>query len=329
MKTYNFLLHLIVVFVLLGCAKAKTGTETQESEPLFTMEITDDENDDVTIVSSPDGLLCFYSRNNQSSDLVLGWSLIYDVQDGNKVYTYEGLPDWEGEGASISRIYCLPHPKRHLYLFDAFVRISGAYGYQSFIAYELKGHELKRVPVLINDQGEIVNEIGFEYNFGNYYFRFARALTYEYQYMWDEESGVFYYPLLEYDSYFLNDKFVAYRWDGKYLRPTTDTVCNPRLYGPLRNYATCLQHTKADNVQVRVDSLSDGRLRYSAWDVEQDINTQPNIILYGERKGNEFHFYNPPTYTYVVTIEDVPKICAYHGDTVGHLDELSNFYEDD
>jgi len=41
----------------------------------------------------------------------------------------------------------LPHPKRHLYLFDAFVRISGSSGYQSFITYEQKGHNLKRVPL--------------------------------------------------------------------------------------------------------------------------------------------------------------------------------------
>jgi len=287
------------------------------------------EDDEVTIVSSPDGLVCFYSRNNQAGDAVYGWSLIYEVKGGNKVYTYEGLPDWEGEGASINRIYHLPHPKRHLYLLDAFTRISGAYGYQSFITYELKAHELRRVPIIVNELGEIVKEIGYEYNFGNYYFRFARALTYDYQYMWNEDKGVFYYPLLQYDSYFLNDRFVVYHWDGSYLKSTTDTVCNPRLYEPLQNYAACLQHTKAGDVQVRVDSLPDGRLRYVAWTSEKDINTQPDIVLYGERKGNEFHFYNPPSYTYVVTMEDVPEIRVYYGDTIGHLDKLTNYYKED
>ena len=328
MKTYNFLLLLIIAITLLGCAKAKTETDTQESEPLFTTEITEDENDDVTIVSSPDGLICFYSRNNHAGDAVYGWSLIYDVKDGNKVYTYEGLPDWEGEGASIHRIHCLPHPKRHLYLWDAFTRISGSYGYQSFIAYELKRHELKRVPILVNDQGEKVNEIGFEYNFGNYYFRFARALTYDYQYMWDEGSCVLYYPLLEYDSYFLNDKFVAYRWDGSYLRHTTDTIGNPHLFNPLRNYAACLQHTQAGNVQVRVDSMPDGQLRYTAWDRERDISTEPNIILYGKRVGNEFLFKNPPTYTYVVTIEDIPEVRLYYSTILGKLGELNGLYKE-
>ena len=328
MKMYNFFLYLIIAITLLGCAKAKTETDAQESELLFTTEITEDENDGVTIISSPDGLICFYSRDNQAGDAVYGWSIIYDVKDGNKVYTYEGLPDWKGERASISRIYSLPHPTRHLYLFDAFCRISGSYGYQSFVAYELKGHELKRVPVLINDQGEKVNEIGFEYNFGNYYFRFARALTYDYQYMWDEGSCVFYYPLLEYDSYNLNDKFVAYRWDGSYLKPTTDTICNPHLFDPLRNYAACLQHTKADYVQVRVDSMPDGQLRYTAWNRDRDISDVPNIILYGKRVGNEFHFKNPPTYTYVVTIEDVPEVRLYYSSVPGQLGELNGVYKE-
>lgn len=329
MKTYNFFLLLTIAVALSGCAKSDSGTDTQENELLFTSEIEEDENDEVTIVSSPDGLVCFYSRNNSVGGAAYGWSLIYDVKDGNKVYTYEGLPDWEGEGASISRIFCLPHPKRHLYLFDAFTRISGSYGYQSFIAYELKGHELKRVPILVNDQGEKVNEIGFEYNFGDYYFRFARALTYDYQYMWDEETGVFYFPLLIYGSYLLNDKFVAYQWDGSCLKPTTDTIGNPHLFAPLRNYAACLQHTKAGYVQARVDSMPDDRLRYTAWDRNQDISEEPNIVLYGRRVGNEFHFNNPPTYTYVVTIEDVPEIRLYHSTVPGQLGELNGTYKDD
>ena len=132
-----------------------------------------------------------------------------------------------------------------------------------------------------------------------------------------------------YDSYLLNDRFIAYVWKGNRLKPTTDTLCNPRLYEPLRNYVTCLQHTKAGYVQVRVDSMADGRLRYTAWDREQDIKTKPNLILYGERKGNEFYFYNPPTYTYVVTVEKTPEVRVYYGDTIGQLDELSNTYTED
>ncbi|MBR1878891.1 MAG: hypothetical protein IJ814_07830 [Paludibacteraceae bacterium] len=327
MKTCHYLLVLALSITLLGCNRAQSRTENNDNQLLFATEMPDEEEDDeVSIVSSPDGRICLYRRNIQTRDASMGWSIIYDVKDDGMVYTYEGLPDWEGEPATLQRIYSLPHPRRHLYLFDAFFRISGSYGYQAFVAYELTGHELKRVAVLTDEQGDLSAETGFEYNFADYYFRFARALEYDYQYTWDEENGILYYPLLQEDSYQLNDRFIVYRWNGKTMKPTTDTVCNPRLYEPLRNYVSCLQHTKAGYAQVRVDSLPDGRLRYTAWDREQNVASKPNIILFGKREGDEYHFYNPPTYTYVVTIEDIPEVHVYYGDTIGQLDELANSY---
>ena len=153
-KICNYFILLVMAVMLLGCAKTKSSSQTQDDSLLFVTETDEVEEDAVTIVSSSDGQICLYSRNNHTRDASWGWSIIYDVKDGNKVYTYEGLPDWEGESASVNAIYCLPHPKRHLYIFDAYTRISGAYGYQSFITYELKEHELKRVPVMVNEQGE-------------------------------------------------------------------------------------------------------------------------------------------------------------------------------
>ena len=323
----NYLFVLALAAALSACHKS-TPT-THENQLLFATESTEPEEDEIRIVSSPDGTICIYTRNNYSHDASWGWSVIYDVKDKDSVYTYEGLPDWQGEASSIAKIHSLPHSKRHLYLFDAFFRISGAYGYQAFITYERIGHTLQRVPLICDDEGQLTNEIGFEYNFGDYYFRFARALTYDYQYLWDEPNGILYYPVLKQDSYLLIDKFVKFRWNGKTLSPTTDTVCNPRLYEPLRNYVSCFQHTAAERVQVRVDSLPDGRWRYAAWDRERAVNTEPDIVLYGERKDTVFHFYNPPTYTYVVTIEDIPEILIYHGDSVGQLTELSNRYKEE
>lgn len=324
-----FLLIMTVAAMLIGCQSGNKHTdEGQDNRLLFVTEIDEEEDDDVTIVTSPDGRICLYSRNNAAHDAVMGWSILYDVKVKDSVYTYEGLPDWTGEASSIIRIHCLPHPKRSLYLFDAYFRISGAYAYQSYITYELVGHELKRVN-LWKDEDHLFDEMGFEYNIPDYYFRFARSLDYSYQYMWDEENGIFYYPLLEPGTYLLTDKFACYRWTGKCLQPTGDTVCNPRLYEPLRDYVACLQHTDCGYVQVRVDSMPDGRLRYTAWDRGISVRTEPNIILYGERVGNEFHFRNPPTYTYVVTIEDTPEVRLYHSTDPGQLGELYGTYKEE
>lgn len=317
--------------VLGGCTSAHkdTNSEKPDNQLLFVTDSIEEEENDVTLVSSPDGRICLYSRNNQTGDAAWGWSIIYDVKDNGSVYTYEGLPDWEGEPATVNHIYSLPHPHRHLYLFDAFCRISGSCGYQSFVAYELKGHNLTRVPLWLDDEGNPTSEIGFEYNFADYYFRFARTLEYDYQYKWDEGAGIFYYPLLKRNSYYLNDRFLAYLWDGDMLKPHKDTLCNPHLFEPLQNYEECLLHTKAGYVQARVDSMPDGRLRYTAWDRDENVASEPNIILYGKRVGNEYHFYNPPTYTYVVTIEDIPEVNLYYSKIQGQLGELSGVYKED
>ena len=291
--------------------------------------LQESDNMPVTIADAPDGSIRIYGWDDHLGGTCTSWSAIYQVKDKGKIYAYEGLPDWEYDQYLIKAIYQLPHPKRHLYLFAGYYREWSSMGYDGFIAYERVGHELKKVNILRNEGGELVNEIGFEYNIPDFYFRFAQALTWDYHYSWDAKEGVLYFPIPDEDEYTLaTDRFVRYRWNMKSLEPT-DTVCNPRLYEPLRNYVTCYQHTKAGYFQVRVDSLADGQLRYTAWDREQDISEKPNIVLYGKRIGDEFHFYNPPTYTYVVTQGDSPEIRIYYNDATGQLGELSGVYKDE
>jgi hypothetical protein len=290
--------------------------------------LQESENMPLTIADAPDGAIRVYGWDNHMGGTCISWSAMYQVRDKGKVYTFEGLPDWEYDAHLVTAIYKLPHPKRNLYLFDTYLREWSSQSYNGFVAYERIGHELKRVPILRGEEGDLVNEIGFEYCVPEFYFNFARALTWDYLYHWDADKDILYFPVPREDKYtYMTDRFVRYRWNKKTLEPT-DTVANPRIYEPLRDYITCLQHTKAGCVQVRVDSLADGRLRYTAWDREQDISTKPNLVLYGKRVGDEYHFYNPPTYTYVVTIEDVPEVRTYHSDIPGQLGELYDTYTD-
>ncbi|MBO6075051.1 MAG: hypothetical protein J6P74_07980 [Paludibacteraceae bacterium] len=282
----------------------------------------------LTIADAPDGSIRIYGWDNHMGGTCTNWSAIYQIRDKGKVYTYEGLPDWPYDNHLIAAIYQLPHPKRHLYLFDTYFREWSTQSYNGFVAYERIGHELKRVPIIRNEEGKLVSEIGFEYDVPEFFFHFARTLTWDYLYDWDTDNNILYFPVPRGDYHTsMTDRFVRYQWNTKTLEPT-DTVANPRLYPPLRNYVVSLQHTKASYVQVRVDSMADGRLRYAAWDRDQDISTIPNIVVYGERKGDEFHFYNPPSYTYVVTIDDHPEVRVYYGDSIGHLGEPGSVYSE-
>ena len=331
---------ILVIIVFLGSCNHPKGS-TNESQQLFVEEVEDVVEEEIeemeeeaeestpTIVDSPDGSIRIIGYDNHTGGTSTSWSSMYQIRDKGKLYSYEGLPDWNGEMFLITAIYCLPHPTRNLYLFDAYFRICGSSAYQAFIAYERKGHELKRVAVLRDQDGSLTDEIGFEYNIPDYYFRFARALGYENLYMWDKDKKVFYYPLRHaYYGYLMTDKFVRYIWNKNTLEPTTDTVANPRLYAPLQDYVTCIQHTKAGCVQVRIDSMADGRLRYTAWDRNQHIGTEPDIVLYGKSVGDEYHFYNQK-HTYVVTKEDEPEIRIYYSNTPGDLGELYKTYKEE
>ena len=250
------------------------------------------ENMAFTIADASDGSVRIYGWDNHMGGTCINWSAMYQVRDQGKVYTYEGLPDWEYDLFLITDIHVLPHPKRHLYIFEAYFREWSSQSYQGFIAYERIGHELKRVKLFLDEEDKLTNEIGYEYCVPEFYFNFARALTWDYMYQWDDKNCILYFPLHCDDPYTsLTDRFIRYQWGAGTMVPI-DTVCNPRLHESLRNYVTGYQHFKAGYVQVRIDSLADGRLRYTAWDRNEDISTEPNIVLYGKSVGNEYHFYN-------------------------------------
>ena len=285
------------------------------------------ENMPVTIADAPDGSIRIYGWDNHMGGTCISWSGMYQVRDKGKVYAYEGLPDWgEYDLNLITAVYRLPHPKRHLYLFDAYYREWSSMSYRGFITYERIGHELKQVNLIRDDEGELVSEIGFEYSVPEFYFNFACALTWDYQYQWDKEKNILYFPLHREDEYtYMTDRFIRYRWNNQTLEPT-DTVCNPRLYEPLRNYVCSFQHANAGAVQIRIDSMADGRFRYTAWDRNRDISTKPNIVLYGESVGEEYRFYNG-SHTYVVTKEEDPEVRIYYSSTPGQLGELYGRYK--
>ena len=286
------------------------------------------DNMSVTVADAPDHSIRIYGWNNHMGGTCISWSAMYQVRDKGKVYTYEGLPDWEYDNYLITAIYQLPHPKRHLYLFDGYFREWSSQSYIGFVAYERIGHELKRVKILRNEDGELDDEIGYEYCVPEYYFKFASVLGWDYMYRWDDKNNVLYFPLPREDEYtYMSDRFVRYQWNKQTLEPT-DTVCNPQLYDSLQNYITGYQHFKAGYVQVRIDSMADGRMRYIAWDRNQDISTEPNIVLYGKSVGDEYHFYNQ-RHTYVVTKSDNPEIRIYYSSTPGQLGELYSTYSEE
>lgn len=290
--------------------------------------LQESENMPVTIADAPDNSIRIYGWDNHMGGTCISWSAMYQIRDKGKVYTFEELPDWDGDLFLITDIYVLPHPKRNLYLFDCYYREWSSQSYRGFIAYERKGHELKRVDILRGEDGELTSQIGFEYNVPMYFFNFARTLTWDNQYSWDADRQCLYFPVPREDAYTeATDRFVRYCWNGKSLEPT-DTVGNPRLHESLREFHTCYHHTRFEQFQVRIDSMADGRLRYSAWDKNDAISDTPWLVIYGKSVGDEYHFYNQ-AHIYVVTKKEPREIRIYYSTNPDELGEPYSTYTED
>lgn len=290
--------------------------------------LKESDNMPVTIADAPDKSIRIYGWNNHMGGTCISWSAMYQIRDKGKIYTFEGLPDWEYDLYLITGIYALPHSKRNLYLFDCYYREWSSQSYRGFIAYERKGHELNRVDILRDYDGHLTSQIGFEYNVPMYYFNFARTLTWDNQYWWDADQRCLYFPVPREDAYTeATDRFVRYQWNGKSLEPT-DTVGNPHLHESVREFHTCYHHTRFEQFQVRIDSMADGRLRYSAWDNDEPISNKPNLVIYGNSVGNEYRFYNQ-AHIYIVTKTDPREIRIYYSTNPDELGEPYSTYTED
>ena len=282
-----------------------------------------------SIVDAPDKSFRVYSWNDYLGGTCTHWSGLCQIRDGENVYTYDGLPDWFSEEMFyVTDIFQLSHPTRNLYLIGAYYNESSAFSWHVFVAYERIGHELKRVPVIRDKEGELTDMIGFEYSSSGYYFNYAKAVGFDDRYYWDHKSQCLYFPELRDDeSYLLTDRFYRYEWDGETLEPG-DIVTDPYLHRSLKNFLQQERVIKINQLLVRIDSLADGRMRYASWHGDS-MMAEPEIIVYGNSVGDEYRFYNN-TYTYVVTKDEYdPEVRVYYSSVPGQLGKLEYTYKTD
>lgn len=185
--------YIALALALCACAKV-----TDKGAAILS-QIPTDETMPVDTVWSPDSAICIYGWDDQTGGQMIHWSAVYQVIDDKCTATYENLPDWPDEPLSlVMAIHVLPHPTRHLYLFDTYFREWSAVGYLGFITYERKGTTLQRVALVRDEEGQLVNEVGFEYD--------ALEVWPEIIYRWDEPSASI-----------ITDGFGSYQWNGEAL----------------------------------------------------------------------------------------------------------------
>ena len=198
-------LSVLLLMAVAGCAcGVSTGHQPSVSpnwDSVFAL-VPQDNNMPIDTVCSPDSAVWVYGWDNLTGGQMISWSAVYTVRDDDGTsYAFEGLPDWDNDDMSlITGIYALPHPERRLYLFESYFREWSAVGFIGLTAFERTGHTLRRVPLIRDEEGELVEQVGFEYD--------ALDKWREIICLWDDSTHTF-----------LFNGFPAYRWNGTTLEP--------------------------------------------------------------------------------------------------------------
>lgn len=271
----------------------------------------------LSIADSEDGTIRCYCWNNNLGFRCTTWSSMYQVKDKGKVYTYGGLPMYDSEEEMeyiVVSISQLPHKSRNLYLFFMFHDVVFEVSGYTIAAFERIGHELKQVALFRNAEGEMVDAIGVDYFLRDYVVRYVQDTYCDDIYVWNDKDKDLYLAIGQEDhTLIMTDRYVRCHWDGKIMAPV-DTTYNPTFHPSVAGYQELVRIFRTDDHIVRIDSMPDGRMRYTSWSVRHDVSEQPNIMLYGNTVDGKYRFYNN-TYTYIVDLDHYhPEVSIYYSE---------------
>ena len=307
-----------------------TFTEYLEKTPAtmhypFT-ELQQAEENPLRITDSPDGKIRFYGWDSGLGGTCISWTTMYQIEHKGKVYTYNGLPDWDGEGVLPMNIYKMPHKSRDLYVFIYYFREWSSQGYNVAVGYELKGHTLKQIPLFVDQDATRHSKLDYEYNIPDYYFRMARAIGFDYQFYYDDQSATLYYPQARIkagESLILSDRYIPYTWDRDCLLEGEETG-NPNLIRSLQDYKhveRMVRFVSSATIIARIDVMPDGSYRYAAW-LNEPMSETPAMLLYNGMADEKRYYFRNKTHIYVITKEEIPVLEVYYSADPYELGEM-------
>lgn len=164
------------------------------------------------IVTSDDGFFRIYSWDTWTGGTMHFYDIIYQFSNKGKVYT-EPVNLEEGDcGAFYSAIYALKTATKTYYLAVSNAGFSSKDKAQSVEVFSIENDQLKLVK-LIKSQNGFTDRINVEYDLFTVVDRPERppALI-----RYDKNKKIFYIPVV-YEDGKVTDKFIQYKFNGKYF----------------------------------------------------------------------------------------------------------------
>jgi hypothetical protein len=251
------------------------------------------ENGDVTIVTSDDGKLRFYTWDTGRGGTMIDWECVIQYRIENEVYASSlsiyDLPEFDKirkknkhevnyEKCAVLNLLTLKSATGdNCYAAEVYFRESANLAYYGMIGLTFQDNQLVRYPLFVDSSENLLTEIGYEGTIADWYFR-TDGLGWDWVYAYESETKCLYEPLCEGSGYFMTDRYNVYKYNGEHFvfaRKDAGYWLHPslRTFDFLNGIFKTSAHT------VRIDLLDDGTFRYASWQHPKDMSEKPDLVI--------------------------------------------------
>lgn len=235
-------------------------------------------NENLFIVDSDDGLVRIYTWEDvENAGTMSNYYDIIQYRWNDKVLVQgEHESDCEFCPSSLAqKIYTINGKDRTYYLVKYYFREWSSLAFASFQAFELTEQGVKPFDLFYDEYGGIDN-LSFEYNIPDWYFKTNLGEGYDWLCYYDKNSRIYYHPDSEYD---LTDRYEKYVFDGNVFVLKDASAANPFLSPSLHDYKHLDRWFETKRNKIRIDLMEDETYRYAAWKATDKMIDNPELVI--------------------------------------------------
>lgn len=269
---------------------------------------------DLTVHTSADGRLRFYSYDSHLGGTMIDFNTIVQWSDLNGAthharFRYPDAEDDESNDrinpivfkkgkdddlnvATILNVYQLPEYKgQTTYLVEAYMREWSTLGAYDIIAVQIVDGLPQAVPVFTDKDGRKHTDIGYEINIPYWYFT-TKGQGWSWINAYDEATASIYIPIMTPDGDNTpSGRYRIFSWINGMLVHTRDGA-NYLLNPALADFEALEGVYVTDHHSIRIDRLSNGRYRYAAWPRGVKQAVAPDVTAYADAPAEGATHYN-------------------------------------
>lgn len=146
---------------------------------------------------------------------------------------------------------------------------------QCLTANVLTCNGLEDVDLFMDDEGAR-SSICCEYDVPRWYCMANHGEGYDWLNYFDESNKTIY---VQNSFYYLDDRFYAYKWDGKYFSLVDSDAGSPFINPQLRKYESLVKVLETSRNKIRIDMMADSSYRYAAWKKGDALTENPDLVI--------------------------------------------------